>query len=89
MGSNAGLAVQRGVVDWYSKERGYGFIIHKRVDNVIESVFIHHTKLPGKCDLCLAEGDEVTFTKYYLDDDPTKPRVHEVYEITKTLKELI
>ena len=47
---------QRGQVKWFSRQKGYGFII---VEGSGEEIFVHRTDLEGL--YSLAEGQEVEF----------------------------
>ncbi len=47
---------QRGKVKWFSRQRGYGFII---VESTGEEIFVHRTDLEGV--YSLYEGQEVEF----------------------------
>ncbi|TEU13063.1 MAG: cold shock domain-containing protein [Anaerolineales bacterium] len=47
---------QRGKVKWFSRQRGYGFII---VEGSEEEIFVHRTALEGV--YSLMEGQEVEF----------------------------
>jgi CspA family cold shock protein len=47
---------QRGKVKWFSRQRGYGFII---VEGTGEEIFVHRTALEGV--YSLMEGQEVEF----------------------------
>jgi CspA family cold shock protein len=47
---------QRGRVKWFSRQRGYGFII---VEGTAEEIFVHRTDLEGV--YSLREGQEVEF----------------------------
>ncbi|HID63915.1 MAG TPA: hypothetical protein EYP49_14435 [Anaerolineae bacterium] len=47
---------QRGQVKWFSRQRGYGFII---VEDSREEIFVHRTDLEGV--YSLEEGQEVEF----------------------------
>ncbi|NIO71938.1 MAG: cold shock domain-containing protein [Anaerolineae bacterium] len=47
---------QRGKVKWFSRQRGYGFII---VEGSGEEIFVHRTDLEGV--YSLEEGQEVEF----------------------------
>ena len=47
---------QRGRVKWFSRQRGYGFII---IEGSEEEIFVHRTDLEGV--YSLMEGQEVEF----------------------------
>jgi CspA family cold shock protein len=47
-----------GVVKWFSKEKGYGFIAK---DDGTGDLFVHHSAIDGKGFKNLNEGDEVEF----------------------------
>jgi CspA family cold shock protein len=47
---------QRGRVKWFSRQRGYGFIV---VEGTAEEIFVHRTDLEGV--YSLREGQEVEF----------------------------
>jgi CspA family cold shock protein len=56
---------QRGRVKWFSRQRGYGFII---VESTAEEIFVHRTDLEGV--YSLREGQEVEFE---IEDTPKGP----------------
>lgn len=47
----------RGVVKWFSEEKGFGFIAHEGGDDV----FVHFSGITGEGHRSLAEGQEVEF----------------------------
>jgi cold shock protein len=51
------LALAKGVIKWFSDERGYGFI--QQEDG--EDVFVHFSSIMMPGFKSLAEGDEVNF----------------------------
>jgi cold shock protein len=51
------LALTKGVIKWFSDERGYGFIQQEEGDDV----FVHFSSIAMPGFKSLAEGDEVSF----------------------------
>ncbi len=49
---------EQGIVKWYSRARGYGFIRREGGDSESEDVFVHHSEAP---DDPLVEGERVRF----------------------------
>ena len=47
----------KGVVKWFSDQKGYGFIEQENGDDL----FVHFSSIMGDGFRTLAEGDEVTF----------------------------
>jgi CspA family cold shock protein len=56
LATTAASGRQRGQVKWFSRQRGYGFII---VEGTGEEIFVHRTDLEGV--YSLYEGQEVEF----------------------------
>ncbi len=50
----------RGVVRWFSRLKGYGFI---QPDDGKNEVFVHHSAIDGDGYRNLYEGDQVEFTQ--------------------------
>ena len=48
----------RGVVKWFSNEKGYGFITP---ENGTSDIFVHYTAIEGKGYRMLDEGTQVEF----------------------------
>jgi CspA family cold shock protein len=48
----------RGVVKWFSNEKGYGFITP---ENGTSDIFVHYTAIDGKGYRTLDEGTQVEF----------------------------
>jgi CspA family cold shock protein len=54
------MQAQTGVVKWFNKEKGYGFISR---DDGTGDLFVHHSAIEGKGFKNLNEGDEVEFVE--------------------------
>ncbi len=49
---------ETGSVKWFSSEKGFGFIVRDRGDDV----FVHHTQIAGSGYKSLQEGQKVEFS---------------------------
>lgn len=47
----------RGIVKWFSSQKGYGFI--RRKDGKGKDVFVHHTSIRNMDRFTLSKGEEV------------------------------
>jgi CspA family cold shock protein len=65
----------RGIVQWFSRVKGYGFI---RPDGSEEDVFVHYSAIQGEGYRNLNEGQRVEFT---LEDTPKGPQAVDVVAI--------
>jgi len=54
------MQAQTGVVKWFNKEKGYGFITR---DDGKGDLFVHHSGIQGKGYKNLDDGDEVEFVE--------------------------
>ncbi|HET91096.1 MAG TPA: cold shock domain-containing protein [Chloroflexi bacterium] len=61
-----------GVVQWFSRVKGYGFI---RPDGQEEDVFVHYSAIRGEGYRNLNEGQRVQFT---MEDTPKGPQAVDV-----------
>lgn len=68
----------RGVVKWFSPERGFGFI---SPDDGAEDVFVRFSGIAGSGFRTLAKGEEVSFE--IADDDEGKPEAMNVREANR------
>lgn len=50
--------MQKGVVKWFSNQKGYGFITP---EGGAKDIFVHHTGITGEGYKSLDEGQEVEF----------------------------
>jgi len=48
-----------GIIKWFDKKKGYGFISHEQGDGA--DVFVHYTSFADENMRTLNEGDEVCF----------------------------
>ena len=51
--------MEKGVVKWFSNQKGYGFITPESSSN--KDVFVHYSVIQGDGFKTLAEGDQVEF----------------------------
>jgi CspA family cold shock protein len=51
------MAMEEGIVKWFSDQKGFGFIEREGE----KDVFVHHSAISGSGFKTLAEGDRVTF----------------------------
>jgi CspA family cold shock protein len=58
---------KRGVVKWFSRLKGYGFIVPEGSDR---EVFVHYTAIDGEGYRNLFEGDRVEFVEVDLGKGP-------------------
>lgn len=64
-----------GIVKWYNKEKGYGFISANNGDDV----FVHHSQIKEKSnDKELSEGESVTFDIVEKDKGPSAINVQKM-----------
>lgn len=65
------MARETGVVKWFSREKGYGFV--RRESG--EEVFVHHTDIEGEGFRALEQGETVEFEIVSSDRGPRAGRV--------------
>lgn len=63
---------QRGVVKWFSRLKGYGFIIP---DGGEHEIFVHYTAIEGEGYRNLHEGDRVEFLEVDIGRGPQAQKV--------------
>ncbi len=59
-----------GVVKWFSREKGYGFIVPEGSDGSAKDVFIHHSGILMKGYRFLETGQRVTYKEKASDNGP-------------------
>jgi CspA family cold shock protein len=70
-----GYGPHEGKVKWYSREKGYGFIVHPSG----EEIFFHHTGIKAE-DVEFADGTPVTFL---VEETEKGPQAVEVEHLSK------
>lgn len=68
-----------GVVLWFSKKKGYGFIKTNNEFNEKRDIFVHFTSIKGKGYRILEPNDEVSFD---LEERPKGPQAFNVKKTT-------
>lgn len=68
------MARVQGTVNWFSNEKGYGFIGREEGDDV----FVHHSAIQGSGFKTLEEGETVEFE---IVDDPKGPKAQNVVRV--------
>lgn len=59
-----------GVVKWFSREKGYGFIVPEGVDAATKDVFVHHSVILMTGYRFLETGQRVTYKVKDAEDGP-------------------
>jgi CspA family cold shock protein len=70
---------KRGVVKWFSRLKGYGFILP---DDGDREVFVHYTAIEGEGYRNLFEGDRVEFLEVDLGKGPQARAVNTLHVVS-------
>ena len=67
------METKRGVVKWFSRIKGYGFILPEEGE---DEVFVHYSAIEGEGYRNLYEGDHVEFVEVDVGKGPQARRVN-------------